>query len=328
MKIDAAGSSAAKSNDIFIGVDIGGTKTAICAGSKTGQVFEKNVFPTDKNPATAQDNILSACNFLFEKYTGTAAGGNPGNSGGKIAAIGVSCGGPLDAGLGIIQSPPNLPGWDNVPIVEMLRRRFSVPAFIENDANACALAEYLYGAGRGCANMVFLTFGTGLGAGLILDGKLYRGSSGLAGEAGHIRMSKDGPAGYGKHGALEGWCSGGGLSEAYNDTFGERISGGEVCIRAEGGDAKALKIIEKSAQMLGYFLAAVIDFINPDRIIIGSIFVRSEKLFRACLEKIIAAECLPQTAAVCKVLPAALGENLGDVAALSAAANGIGFLGK
>ena len=295
----------------FIGIDIGGTKTAICVGGKNGDVVEKKVFPTDRNPSAAQNNIIACCDLFIKKYEN------------KISALGISCGGPLDSDLGLIQSPPNLPEWDNVPIIKMLEEKFSIPAFIENDANACALAEWLYGAGRGCKNIVFFTFGTGFGAGLILDGKLYRGASGLAGEAGHIRMSADGPEGYGKRGSLEGWCSGGGLSGAYFDLYGERISGGEVCIRAEHGEDRALKVIEKSAATLGFFLAAIIDFINPDRVIIGSIFARSEVLFRGTVEDIIRRECLPQTAAVCQVLPSGLGERLGDVAALSVASNGL-----
>ena len=302
--------------EIFIGIDIGGTKTAVCLGSETAKILEKKIFPTDRNPETALNNIFNECELLINK-SGTESPAI------NISAIGISCGGPLDSKLGIIQSPPNLPGWDNVPLTKMLEDRFSIPAFIENDANACALAEWLYGAGQGCNNMVFLTFGTGLGAGLILDGKLYRGANGLAGEAGHIRMTADGPLGYGKRGSLEGWCSGGGLSEAFFDKYGERITGGEVCIRAEHGDAKALAITEESARILGHFLAVVIDFINPDRIIIGSIFARSEALFHSSIEEIIRKECLPQTAAVCTIHAAALGERLGDAAALSVAANGV-----
>jgi glucokinase len=297
--------------EAFIGIDIGGTKTAISVGNNTGEVLEKKSFPTDRDLSRALDAIYGEVAVFANKH------------GQNIAALGISCGGPLDSEKGIIQSPPNLPGWDNVPIVKLLEKQFSIPVFIENDANACALAEWRYGAGRGCKNMIFLTFGTGLGAGLILDGRLYRGASGLAGEVGHIRMSDDGPLGYGKRGSLEGWCSGGGLSEAYFDLYGERISGGEVCIRAEYGDDKACKVIEKSAFILGRFLAILIDIINPDRIVIGSIFARSEVLFRSAIEKIIHQESLPQTASVCSVHPSSLGEFLGDIAAISVAANGV-----
>jgi glucokinase len=297
----------------FIGIDIGGTKTAVSAGAEGGVILEKKAFPTDRNLKTALENIFRETGILIEKYNKYGKG---------VSALGISCGGPLDSGRGIVQSPPNLPGWDDVPIVEMLEKRFFLPAFIENDANACALAEWYYGAGKGCENMIFLTFGTGLGAGFILNGKLYRGANGLAGEAGHIRMSEDGPPGYGKRGSLEGWCSGGGLSAAYYEAWGEKISGGEVCFRAEKGNEKAMKIIEKSAFMLGRGLALFIDIINPDRIVIGSIFARSEALFRAGIEKVIYEEALPLTAGACTVYPARLGEALGDTAALCVAING------
>jgi glucokinase len=296
---------------VVIGIDIGGTKTAVSAGNELGKILEKKAFPTDRNPKTALGNIFREIEVLIGKY------------GDKTCALGISCGGPLDSEKGIIQSPPNLPGWDDVHIIEMLEKKFPLPAFIENDANACALAEWYYGAGRGCRNMIFLTFGTGLGAGLILDGKLYRGANGLAGEVGHIRMTDEGPVGYGKRGSLEGWCSGGGLSAAWADLYGEKISGGEVCIRAEKGDEKAAAVIEKSAVMLGRGLALLIDIINPERIVIGSIFVRREALFRSIAEKVIREESLPLSAGVCTLHPAELGESLGDIAALCVAVNGI-----
>jgi glucokinase len=296
----------------FIGIDIGGTKCAVSLGEETGKIVEKKSFPTAGNLAEALENIFCAAAALIDKY-----------GKGNIAALGISCGGPLDSERGIIQSPPNLPGWDDVRIWELLEQRFSLPVYIENDANACALAEWYYGAGRGCGSMVFLTFGTGLGAGLILDGRLYRGANGLAGEAGHIRLTNEGPPGYGKRGSFEGWCSGGGLSAAYLERYGANISGGEVCIRAERGDRKALTIIEESAAMLGRGLALLIDILNPGRIVIGSIFTRSEALFRNHIEKVIREEALPQTAGVCAILASELGESLGDVAAVCAAVNGL-----
>ncbi|AEF80235.1 ROK family protein [Leadbettera azotonutricia] len=299
-------------NKVYIGIDIGGTKTAISSGNSVGRILGKKAFPTDRDLKQALKNIFTEVETFISQ-----------NGKENIAAMGISCGGPLDSDKGIIQSPPNLPGWDDVHIIEMLKDEFSLPVFIENDANACALAEWYYGAGRGCKNMIFLTFGTGLGAGLILDGRLYRGANGLAGEVGHIRMTEGGPLGYGKKGSLEGWCSGGGISEAYFDRYGERISGGEVCKRAEKGDAMALAIIEESALMLGKGLALFIDIINPERIVIGSIFARSESLFRSRVEKAIKEEALPLAAGVCKVLPAELGESLGDTAAICAAVNGL-----
>ena len=140
----------------------------------------------------------------------------------NLKRIGISCGGPLDSKKGIIFSPPNLPGWDNVPITRILSDEFGVETALQNDANACALAEWLMGAERGHSNMIFLTFGTGMGAGLILNGRLYSGTNDLGGEVGHIRLAKTGPVGFGKAGSFEGFCSGGGIAQlAKSIVFGK-----------------------------------------------------------------------------------------------------------
>ena len=179
---------------MFTGIDIGGTKCAVITGDENG-IKEKIRFASGGVNKTLE-NITAAVQKL-----------------GVGKAIGISCGGPLDSKKGIIMSPPNLPGWDNIKIVRLLEERFGVPAGIQNDANACALAEWKYGAGKGSKNMIFLTFGTGMGAGLILDGRLYTGANDMAGEIGLIRMDTYGPVGYGKAGSFEGFCSGGGIAE-------------------------------------------------------------------------------------------------------------------
>lgn len=180
---------------MYIGVDIGGTKCAVVCGERPDKIAEKVAFKTE--------GIKKTLDRISEIIEGI----------GSACSIGISCGGPLDEKRGIIMSPPNLPGWDDIHITELLKSRFGVPVGIRNDANACALAEHRYGAGRGTENMVFLTFGTGLGAGIIIGGKLYGGTNGMAGEVGHIRLSKDGPVGYGKRGSFEGFCSGGGIAQ-------------------------------------------------------------------------------------------------------------------
>ena len=187
---------------MLVGFDIGGTKCAVCIGNeKDGgmEIVDKRTISTDHSvsPYVMIDKMYE----LAEELTD------------KIDVIGISCGGPLNSKEGIIMSPPNLPGWDNIRIVEYLEERYGCKVYLQNDANACAIAEWKYGAGQGCQNMIFLTFGTGLGAGLILDGKLYTGTSDMAGECGHVRLSAFGPVGYGKAGSFEGFCSGGGIAQ-------------------------------------------------------------------------------------------------------------------
>lgn len=291
----------------LIGIDIGGTKTAISLGAEDGSIIDKIAFPTSPIVEEVLSSIYDAIDQLIEEH--------------KVApaAIGISCGGPLDSKRGIIQSPPNLPAWKDIPVVELVQKRFDISTFLENDANACALAEWYWGAGRGCESLIFLTFGTGLGAGLILDGKLYRGPSGLAGEVGHWRMADDGPECYYKRGSFESFASGCGISGMYEEQYGERLSAKEVCQRAEAGDEKALAITNKSAKMLGAGLSLLVDLLNPQRIIIGSIFARSESLFRPLAEEVMKAECLSGSLSIVEVVSSELGESLGDMAALGIA---------
>lgn len=287
---------------MFLGVDIGGTKTAVCLGTQDGQVLEKIRFETTTLEETVK-NIIEAGKKLAESKL--------------IKAIGISCGSPQDSKRGIIQAPPNLPDWVDVPIVQILEDAFHVPAFLANDANACALAEWKYGAGQGTENMIFLTFGTGMGAGLILNGKLYAGTCGMAGEVGHMRLNPTGPEGYGKTGSFEGYCSGGGIVRLGQTMGYEYASTKDICDGAKAGDERAKKIITESATRLGQGLAILIDLFNPQKIVIGSIFARAEELFRPKMEEILKTECLGYNLQACAVVPARLGEAIGDIAAIS-----------
>jgi glucokinase len=290
-----------------IGLDIGGTKTAVALWGLEGRLVARRAFDTEGPAAELIRRAADTIRDLADES---------GVSRGSLAGIGISCGGPLDAEAGLVLSPPNLPSWDAVPVARLLSAATGLPAWLENDANACALAEWRWGAGRGCRSMAFLTFGTGLGAGLILDGRLYRGASGLAGEVGHLRVAEDGPLGYGKRGSWEGFCSGGGLARLCEERLGLRRTAKEICDEARSGDAAALRIVEESAAYLGRGIAMLMDTLNPERIVVGSVFARSEALFRPAMEAAIAAEALPGTRERCLVLPAGLGDLLGDWAAL------------
>ena len=315
----------------IIGVDVGGTKCAVTYGQKEGfelHIREKIRFATTDVDETIA-NIVRAVDDVMRKNGLTA---------GNTAAIGVSCGGPLDSRTGVVMSPPNLPGWDNIPIVKLLGDRFGIRTGIHNDANACALAEWKFGAGIGARNMAFLTFGTGLGAGLILDGKLYAGTNDNAGELGHIRLSDFGPVGYGKCGSFEGFASGGGIAQlarfkvSEKHQMGQRVSwcapgqldeitARDVADAAAAGDELALEIYRISATSLGRGLAIVIDLINPEVIVIGGIYTRNREMMEPFVLREIEREALSHARRVCSIHPAALGEQIGDYAALSVAAD-------
>lgn len=313
----------------LIGFDIGGTKCATILGETdaSGQVniVEKIVFPTKKGPEASLTAIYSSTEELLHKN---------GLQPSQIAGIGISCGGPLDSRNGIILSPPNLPGWDNVPIVEMTEKRLGIKAFVQNDANACAMAEWKYGAGKGYDNVVFFTFGTGMGAGLILDGRLYSGTCDLAGEVGHLRLSGYGPVGFGKEGSFEGWCSGGGIAQVGQTMARQRIQMGaktaycssldelpavtakSIAEAAYAGDETAREVYRMVARYLGRGLALIIDVLNPEVIILGSIFGRSRDLIEPYMLEVVHREAIGFSAAKCRIVPAGLGEHIGDMAAL------------
>jgi len=180
--------------------------------------------------------------------------------------------------------------------------------------------------------MMFLTMGTGMGAGLILDGRLYEGVSGSAGEVGHLRLAADGPMGFGKAGSFEGFCSGGGIAQvartrvaefsgasALKKIAAENLTAREVGLAAEAGDALALAIWREVGERLGQALAIFIDVINPGRIVIGGIYPRCEKFLAPAMNAVIAREALPPSARDCAVVPAQLGEEIGSRAAVAVA---------
>jgi glucokinase len=321
----------------LLGIDIGGTKCAVTLGQTTADagiaILAKTSFATPPNaPDGTLDRIVQSCRTLVAQQNLALA---------DVAGIGISCGGPLDSRRGLILSPPNLIGWDRVPVVDRLATALGRRPTLQNDANACAVAEWRYGAGRGLENLVFLTFGTGLGAGLILNGQLYSGTNDMAGEVGHIRLETTGPVGYGKAGSFEGFCSGGGIAQLATTMVLERLQRGEkvafcptldalatldartVGDYAEAGDPLAQAIYRRSGEYLGRGLAVLIDILNPQAIIIGSIFARRTALLWDAAAAVIEQEALGLARNVCQVRPAALGEQLGDYAALALAAYGL-----
>lgn len=316
-----------------MGIDIGGTKCAVVLGR--GEITENIAdFIIDKIsfPTCVERGWREVVNQISAE--GDALLARNGVKIGELLGVGISCGGPLDSKRGVIQCPPNLPDWDGVPVVQIISEHFGVRTVLQNDANACAVAEWRFGAGRGSENMMFLTFGTGMGAGLILNGKLYAGACDMAGEVGHIRLCEDGPEGYGKKGSFEGFCSGGGIARlakltaekylAANKTSTlfktnedvENITAKSLAEARENGDAFAAEVYGICAEKLGAALAMFCDIINPEVIVIGSIYERNEAFFKPLVREIIEREALPQTAAACTVKGAELGDKIGDYAAL------------
>lgn len=305
------------SSPVYLGIDIGGTKTAVTLLREGEGVLAKERFATRaaEGPERGLRRIVEAA--------GKVAG-----SGTVLHGVGISVGAMFDPATGCFGAAPHMPAWEGFPIVPAVAKAFSLPVAADNDANACALAEWRYGAGQGTHHLAFLTFGTGLGAGLILGGRLHRGKSALAGEIGATRVAEGGPPVRGKPGCLEGYASGAGIAGlvelrlpgyAGATCLKSGASALEVAEGARAGDPLCLSILRESGDYLGRGLAILMDLLNLEIIVIGSVFVRCEDLLRPAMEAAIRRDAMPTTRADCRVVPAQLGEEIGDYAALALA---------
>ena len=318
----------------ILGIDIGGTKSGVILGaydSKNSELdfLDKTTFPTIAAPEETICQLLDDTAEILQRH----------NLSSNDIAAGINCGGPLNTKTGTIMCPPNLPGWINIPIVKRFESELGIPCYLQNDANAGAIAEHFFGAGRGCDNIIFFTHGTGMGAGLILNGKLYSGTNDMAGEVGHIRLERFGPVGFGKAGSFEGFCSGGGISRLAQTMAMEKFQMGEsvsfctnadspidvkiIAEAARAGDELAKEIFTISGKYLGRAIALFIDILNPERILLGSIYGRCKDLLYESMMNEVEKESLAFSRNVCKIEACGLGEAINDYEALSIAIYGI-----
>jgi glucokinase len=298
---------------LLLGIDIGGTKSAAVIGNADGTVLARTSARTPQESWQEAYRVLLGLTHEVCQTHGTALS--------EIAAVGVSCGGPLDSRTSIVHAPPNLPKWDAVPLRALLETDLCLPVTLENDANATALAEHRWGAGVGCADMAFLTMGTGVGAGLILEGKLYRGRRDLAGEIGHATVWPGGPLCLcGKRGCLESLASGTSIGRMGRERFGEEgLTAHDVCARARLGDPIALSVIADAALYMGIGLANLLQALNLERIILGTLAVHAADLFMEPIRAAAEAYCWPCVWEGVSIVPAALGDAAQDKAALAVA---------
>lgn len=295
-----------------LALDIGGTKTTAAIGSVEAEIFSSVTTLT-----RAPEGFEIAWSTI-SSLAGTVFASSPH----RPSMVAVSIGGPVDAASGTILSPPNLPGWDEIPLADLLGQMFHVPVHVEHDAKAGALAEHYFGVARGIRNFVFLTVGTGIGAGAMIDGRLVRGNRDNFGEVGHWRLSEDGPALYGKQGSWEGTASGAGVAAMATAEDPHRWPPGTganvVFDAARAGDPTAIAIVDRFADSLGRGIALIVDLLAPERIVLGSLGVRTSDLILARVQAVVDRECSARNLP-CPVVPSGLGENLGILAALAVA---------
>lgn len=304
----------------ILGLDVGGTKTAVVEGTREAVILQRYEIATEAwRPF---DEIFPRLCELMQQIIAVAAKQQR-----RIAALSVSIGGPLRIAEGVLIDPPHLPGWHGVTLKARLAAAFpQLPVFIEHDGNAGALAEFHFGAGRGRADLrhlVFLTFGTGLGAGLIINGAVLHGASDTAGEVGHLRLAWEGPVGFGKAGSWEGFASGAGLVELAQQMFPARWTDTtpirELVEAMLADDPHALAVAAEAGKWMGRGMALLVDTLNPQMIVLGSLAVALGERVLSHARRALAEEALPQAVAACEIVPAALGASIGDVAALMAA---------
>jgi glucokinase len=303
----------------ILGLDFGGSKTALVLETSSAQVVARNEIstPVTVDFETAMKDICLAIDEFHQQLC------NAGFLAPRV--ISISIGGPLNIEEGILYSPPHLTAWGQAPLKQYLHGRFQLPVFFEHDGNAGALAEFYFGAGRGYRNLIFLTMGTGLGAGLILNGTIYHGATDSAGEVGHIRLSEEGPMEYGKIGSWEAFASGAGIQKlAYlrnPQEFPSSTTTSEIIQRALAGDPAVLELIHEVGTWMGKGLAILVDLLNPEVIIIGTLGILLGDLVLVPAREVLKKEALPISNRACKILPAQLGSSLMDVGSLMAAYN-------
>jgi len=303
-----------------LAIDLGGTKIIAAIIANPGQVMAKKRHPTlaNKGPQSVIERLFSAVNDVLSLNNM-----NPS----QLDSISIASAGAIDADKGIVTSSPNLPGWQGVPLRDIIKEEYKVDAFLINDASAAALAEYHFGAGKGVKNLIYLTVSTGIGGGIIIDGQLYTGPSGSAGEIGHTTIDINGPkCSCGNTGCLEVLASGtamareairrlkqGEASSLTELVAGklENITAEKVSLAAERGDRLAQEVISQAAISLGVGMANLVNIFNPQMIIVGGgVAKMGDRLLNPARE-VVRERAFQLPAQAVRIVQAKLGDNAG-----------------
>jgi glucokinase len=292
-----------------LGLDIGGTKLAAGVVDRSGRVHSFLVEPSEAmrgpEPTLAR---------LFE--LGRRAVAESGLEWTAVEAVGIGCGGPLDAEHGVLLAPPHLPGWVDVPVTALAEKAFERPVMLDNDATAAAAAEHRYGAGAGVRHMVYLTVSTGVGGGVVVDGRLYRGAMQNGGELGHVTVDWHGREcrGCGRRGCLEAYVSGTSIAERAREAGLELETAADVAAAARAGEPGAVAVWDETVEALACGLTSIVNLFEPELVVVGGGVSRSgEQLLGPVRERVRAQAMGPAGAA--DIVPAGLGDRVGVVGA-------------
>ena len=308
-----------------IGIDVGGTNVKIALVDDNGKIIYSNSVPTYAKMGYEYtvNNIKQAIRDLMKETNTTTS---------DIEGIGFDFPGQVDCKTGVVKLAPNIPGWVNVPIAQMIEDEFHIPTRIDNDVRCAALGELKFGAGKGCENFICITVGTGIGSGIVINGKVVRGATNAAGELGHIKLQMNGGpiCGCGDTGCLEAFASGpaivamaqeyikGGKSTKFREMAaaeGGEITPYMVAKAAEEGDPVAKRIFEIVGEYIGIGLTSVINLLNPEKVIIGGGVAESGELLLAPIRKTIKERAMVVAGNAVEIVPAQLGNSAGVIGA-------------
>ena len=309
-------------DDVALALDVGGTKIAagVVTGDGTVHSFAARPARRDEGPRPMIDRLVAL---------GREAVAASGIAWESIPAIGIACGGPLDPQAGVILSPPNLPGWDEVPLTALVSEALDRPAVVDNDATAAAVAEWWFGAGRGGSvrDLVYLTISTGVGGGLVLDGRPYRGAAGNAGELGHLTVDWRGRlCGCGRRGCLEAYASGTNIAARAREALAAgdapstlrslpAVTARDVADAAAAGDAIATAVWDETTAILASAVANILDVFNPQLVVLGGGVTRAGERLLAPVRDGALAQAMGPAARASRVVLAELGDSLAVIAA-------------
>lgn len=305
------------SDELILGWDVGGTKSAAVLATPSGSIAARQEWPShvEQGPSGMIDEFLTRARSLMREH-------------GQARSAGVSIGGPLNALTGTILSPPHLPGWDRIELAQILARELGIPLAIEHDAAACLEAEWLWGAACGSATAIYLTCGTGMGAGIMIGGRILRGPGGQTPEVGHIRLADDGPIAFGKAGSVESFCSGDGIAKLAPFMFPDRFRGATDTARLHAmdrsGDTHARAVLARAAHCTGQLCAMLADIFAPEVIMLGSLSRYLGPWWIDAVREEFLREVLPANGSATRIVPPGLGEKLQDLSAIAPCVFGTG----
>jgi len=297
---------------LYLGWNVGGTNSSAVLAGADGSILEREAWPSgaSRGPSAMIADFVARAARLIELHP-------------EASAVGVSIGGPMNAATGTIHSPPHLPGWDDVPLAALLREKLGRDVFVEHDAAACLLAEWLWGEAKGLTHAAYLTCGTGCGAGLLIGGRIVRGPRGETPELGHVRLAPDGPEAFGKRGCVESFCSGTGIARLapfmFPRRFARPVEPEELNRLAAAGDREAQAVLDESARRTGQLCAILADLFAPQAIILGSLARYLGPAWQAKVEEGFRSEALPANSARTRLCLPGLGERLQDLSAIAPA---------